>query len=69
VIAVAREVTGREIPVRVGPRRPGDPAVLVASSDRIRRELGWRPQFQDLRAIVGSAWTWMERNPQGYGTR
>jgi UDP-glucose 4-epimerase len=69
VIEIAREVTGRPIPVRVGARRPGDPAVLVASSDRIRRELGWRPRFQDLRTIVGSAWAWMQRNPAGYGTR
>jgi UDP-glucose 4-epimerase len=56
VIDVAGKVCGREIPVRVGPRRPGDPAVLVASSSRIARELGWKPRFQDLRAIVASAW-------------
>lgn len=59
VIDVAREVTGRDIPVRVGARRPGDPAVLVASSGRIRSELGWTPEFQDLKLIVGSAWKWM----------
>src|SRR5687767_9044345 len=59
VIDVAREVTGRDIPVRVGARRPGDPAVLVASSERIRSELGWTPEFQDLKLIVGSAWKWM----------
>ncbi len=69
VIAVAREVTGRDIPVKAGGRRPGDPAVLVASSDRIRRELGWKPRFQDLHAIVGSAWDWMQRHPEGYGDR
>jgi UDP-glucose 4-epimerase len=68
VIEVARQVTGKDIPVRVGPRRAGDPAVLVASSQRIRRELGWSPRFQDLRAIVGSAWQWMQRHPDGYGT-
>ena len=56
VIDVARSVTGREIAVRTGPRRPGDPAVLVASSLRISAELGWRPRLQDLREIVGSAW-------------
>jgi len=60
VIQVAREVTGREIPVRVGPRRPGDPAVLIAGNDRIARDLGWRPARQDLREIVGSAWAWMQ---------
>ena len=69
MIDVARAVTGKPIPVRMGARRPGDPAVLVASSDRIRRELGWKPRFQDLEAIVGSAWTWMQRHPDGYGTR
>jgi len=66
VIEVARAVTGRSIEARTAPRRPGDPAVLVASSERIRRELGWSPQFQDLRAIVESAWSWMQAHPDGY---
>ena len=66
VIETARRVTGKEIPVRVGPRRPGDPAVLIASSDRIKRELGWAPEFQDLELIVKSAWTWMQAHPDGY---
>jgi len=56
VIEVARSVCGRDIPVRFGARRPGDPAVLVASSERIIREIGWRPRLQDLREIVRSAW-------------
>ena len=60
VIDAAREVTGAEIPVRVAPRRAGDPAVLIASSDRIRSELGWQPELQDLRVIVESAWRWMQ---------
>lgn len=59
VIETARAVTGRPIPARVGPRRPGDPAVLVASSARIARELGWRPVRQDLGQIVESAWRWL----------
>ena len=59
VIDTARRVTGKEIPVRVGPRRAGDPAVLIASSDKIKSELGWQPQFQDLQVIVESAWRWM----------
>ena len=67
VIETARRVTGKEIPVRVGPRRPGDPAVLIASSDRIKEELGWQPQFQDLGLIIESAWRWMLGHPQGYG--
>lgn len=58
VIETARRVTGKEIPVRVGPRRAGDPAVLIASSDKIKSELGWQPRFQDLKLIVESAWKW-----------
>jgi UDP-glucose 4-epimerase len=59
VIEAARRVTGREIPIRRGARRPGDPAVLVASSEKIKQELGWQPQRQDLDAIIQSAWSWM----------
>ena len=66
VIDTARRVTGREIPTKFGPRRAGDPAVLVASSDRIKSELGWRPQFQDLELIIDSAWRWMQGHPDGY---
>jgi UDP-glucose 4-epimerase len=65
VINVAREVTGKEIKVTMGPRRPGDPAVLIASSQRISQELGWSPRFQDLRKIVESAWSWLLRHPKG----
>jgi UDP-glucose 4-epimerase len=66
VIEAARAVTGRDIAVRTGPRRPGDPAVLVASSERITRELGWRPRLQSLGEIVSSAWEWMRAHPEGY---
>jgi UDP-glucose 4-epimerase len=66
VIDTAREVTGRDIPVRVGARRPGDPAALVATSEKIKRELGWQPQFQDLRVIIESAWNWTQSHPNGY---
>ncbi|HEX6189492.1 MAG TPA: UDP-glucose 4-epimerase GalE [Pyrinomonadaceae bacterium] len=66
VIEVANEITGREIPTEVGPRRAGDPAVLIASSEKIKRELGWSPQFQDLRKIVDSAWRWLQQHPSGY---
>ncbi len=66
VVETAREVTGQAIPVVVGPRRAGDPATLVAASDKIHRELGWRPQYQSLREIVASAWEWHRRHPNGY---
>lgn len=66
VVAAAEEVTGRSIPTRLAPRRAGDPATLVASSDRIRRELGWKPQYLDLKSIIDSAWRWHRDHPQGY---
>src|ERR1019366_10380765 len=61
VVNGGREVTGVEIPVRIGLRRPGDPAVLVASSEKIKRELGWTPRKTSLHAIISSAWEWMQR--------
>ncbi len=67
VIDMARAVTGRPIPAVDSPRRPGDPAVLVASSDKIRQELGWQPRHPDLRDIVQSAWDWHRTHPDGYG--
>ncbi len=66
VIEVAREVTGRDVPLRIGPRRPGDPAVLIAGAEKIKRELGWQPGSQDLRLIIESAWKWLQAHPQGY---
>lgn len=66
VIETARKVTGHPIPAEVGLRRPGDPATLVAASDKIMRELGWRPQYADLEAIIESAWQWHSRHPEGY---
>ncbi|HEX3999559.1 MAG TPA: UDP-glucose 4-epimerase GalE [Pirellulales bacterium] len=69
VIEAARRITGRPIPVRVGPRRPGDPPILVASSEKIRRELGWQPAFPELEQIIDSAWQWHRRNPAGYDDR
>jgi len=66
VIQVAREVTGHPIPAVETPRREGDSAVLVASSERIQRELGWKPQYAELRSIVSSAWEWHRRHPNGY---
>jgi len=66
VIDAAQQVTGREIATRIGPRRAGDPAVLVASSEKIKRELGWSPELQDLKLIIQSAWDWLHAHPDGY---
>jgi len=67
VIETAREITGRPIAADVAPRRAGDPAVLVAASDKIRKELGWKPKFPHIRDIIESAWRWHQANPNGYG--
>lgn len=66
VLETARQVTGKEIPAHVGPRRAGDPATLIAASDKIKSELSWKPEFQDLRLIIESAWRWMQKHPNGY---
>ncbi|HXG10666.1 MAG TPA: UDP-glucose 4-epimerase GalE, partial [Gemmataceae bacterium] len=69
VIRTAEEVTGKPVPVREGPRRPGDPPVLVASAEKIQRELGWKPRYTELRPILETAWNWHRRHPRGYGDR
>jgi len=66
VIAACRKITGRKIDTIEKPRRPGDPARLIASSEKIKNELGWRPQFQSLNAIIESAWKWHQKFPNGY---
>lgn len=66
VIETAQKVTGRPIPYVIRDRRPGDPATLIASSERIRRELGWQPQYPRLEEILNSAWQWHLRHPNGY---
>jgi UDP-glucose 4-epimerase len=66
VIDAARAVTGHPIPTVDGPRRPGDPPLLVAGSDKIRRELGWQPRYPHLHDIVHSAWEWHRAHPHGY---
>jgi len=68
VIRVAEEVSGRQIKSVVGPRRAGDPARLVAGSDKIKRELGWTPRYAELRTIVQTAWDWHSSHPEGYGS-
>ncbi|HEY0790034.1 MAG TPA: UDP-glucose 4-epimerase GalE [Chthoniobacterales bacterium] len=67
VINAAQEISGCPITVEVGPRRPGDPAVLVAGSGKIRKELGWAPRYPQVRDIMETAWHWHQAHPQGYG--
>lgn len=62
VIDAAREVTGLDVPVVIGERRAGDPAILIASSDTAREKLGWNPEYQDIKKIIGSAWEWMQKH-------
>src|SRR5438132_3902682 len=67
VIAACRKITERKIDTVEKPRRPGDPPRLIASSEKIKRDLGWRPQFESLDAIIESAWKWHQKFPHGYG--
>lgn len=69
VIAIVEKVTGRQVTRRTAPRRPGDPAVLYASAQRIRQELGWAPARADLEVIVRDAWRWHSTHPHGFGDR
>lgn len=66
VIDVARKVTGHAIPAEICPRRAGDPAQLVASSEKAKSVLGWKPRFADLETIVSTAWAWHQSHPHGY---
>lgn len=68
VIEACRAVTGHPIPAKVAPRRPGDPATLVAAAEKARQFLDWRPVKSDMRSIVESAWRWRQANPTGYET-
>ena len=67
MIAAAQKATGRSIKVELGARRAGDPAQLIASSEKARTVLGWNPQFTDVEQIIGTAWMWHEKHPNGYG--
>jgi UDP-glucose 4-epimerase len=69
VIRMAEQVTGKPVPVKEGPRRPGDPPELVASSAKIQQELSWKPRYTELRPIVETAWNWHRSHPRGYGDR
>jgi len=66
LIEQARRVTGRPIPARAGARRPGDPPALLASSEKIRAELGWAPEHSSLETILRTAWNWHREHPGGY---
>ena len=61
VIEVARRITGHPIPAVTAPRRPGDPAQLIADSAKIRRELSWEPRYEDLESIIKTAWAWHQK--------
>lgn len=67
VIDVARSVTGHAIPAQMSPRRAGDPAQLVASSEKAKKTLGWKPKYDSLETIISTAWTWHKNHPNGYG--
>jgi UDP-glucose 4-epimerase len=66
VVRAVEEVTGRKVPVREGPRRPGDPPELVAAAAKAQAELGWRPRYTELRPIVETAWNWHRSHPKGF---
>lgn len=66
VAEAVQQVSGKAPPTRPAPRRPGDPASLIASSEKISRELGWRPEFPSLEQIIGTAWRWHSKHPRGY---
>jgi UDP-glucose 4-epimerase len=66
IVDMTREVTGKDIRAEIAPRRDGDPASLIASSDKAQEELGWKPEFNDVRTIIASAWKWHQSHPEGY---
>ena len=66
MIEAAREATGLDIKVEIGERRAGDPAQLIASSEKARKVLGWQPKFTDVKAVIGTAWKWHRQRPDGY---
>lgn len=66
MLDAARDVTGKPIPAKMGPRRAGDPSTLIAASDKARKVLGWKPQFDDVHEIIKTAWNWKETHPKGY---
>ncbi len=69
IAQMARRVSGIDFEIKMGPRRPGDPAELVADSTRLRKEFGWQPRVSDLETVIGSAWKWHQTHPKGYDDR
>jgi UDP-glucose 4-epimerase len=69
VLQAAREVTGIDIKSRISPRRAGDPAILVASSQKAKDTLSWKPQYDDLKTIIETAWNWHRKNPHGFNDK
>ena len=68
VVEVAQNVTSMEIPMEISKRRPGDPAILIGSSEKAAKELGWKPRFADLNTIIKTAWQWHKTHPNGFNT-
>ncbi|MGN6712214.1 UDP-glucose 4-epimerase GalE [Anaerocolumna jejuensis] len=68
IIEAAKEVTGKDIPAVISPRRAGDPAKLIASSEKAKKVLGWKPEFLDVKEIIATAWKWHQSHPEGYKT-
>ncbi|MDD0821095.1 UDP-glucose 4-epimerase GalE [Bacillus cereus] len=66
MLNAAREVTGHPIPAKIGPRRPGDPDVLIASSVKAKEVLGWEPKYTSIKDIIATAWKWHQSHPEGY---
>lgn len=66
IVKAAREVTGKEIPAEIAARRGGDPDTLIAASEKVRKVLGWKPEFDDIHKIIETAWKWHTTHPQGY---
>jgi UDP-glucose 4-epimerase len=66
IIEVAEQITGNRIPFTIGKRRPGDPPILIAASNKIRKELSWEPRFREVGDIIESAWKWHKKHPGGY---
>lgn len=66
IVEASEKVVGRPIPAKIAPRRAGDPAQLVASSEKAKKVLGWKPKFHDIDTIISTAWKWHSAHPHGY---